>query len=230
MPTVTFATACWKRDWRQILLDPDYLGKAQISRHCFPFAERLLVINNVDQDLPEVLAAAQKKVQEGIIDRFVLAHDVLLSFQLHKEQFTQWQYYNALAPLMAIYECRSEYLLYVTGDVYLERPVSWIEKAIAYMKKEPRVKVANLTWNGNYREAKKESSYSTWNFYVAEQGFSDQMFLVRIEDFRCPIYGVVRGDAAHYPRGDVFEARVFSHMKNSGWKRATYRWGSYIHK
>lgn len=228
MKRVTFATSCWKRDWKQILLDPHYLGLYQIAHHSFPFFEKLLIINNVD-DLNEVKQAAQAKIDQKILTRYVVAEDILAHFDLKRSDFTEWQYYNALAPLAAIREARSDYLLYLTGDVYLKKPVRWIEKAIRFMEKRGEVKVANLTWNDRYSEAKKESYRSTWNFFVAKQGFSDQMFLVKTADFNRPIFGEIREDAAHYPRGDVFEKRIFSYMKNRGWERITYRRGAYTH-
>lgn len=227
-PTVTFATSCWERDWRLILLDPDYLSVRQIGHHQFPFAQRLLIINNV-KDLAVVERAAQAKVDEGVLSRYVVAEDVLSFFQLKRSDFNEWQYYNALGPLNAIYHCRSDYLLYQTGDVYLKKPVNWIGKALRCLEKR-KARVANLTWNDNYAEARKESYRRTWNFFVAKEGFSDQMFLVRREDFRAPIFSETRSDAAHYPRGDVFEKRVFSYMKNRGWKRMTFRGGSYTHE
>lgn len=229
VPTVTFATSCWSQDWRLILQDPDYLRIRQIENHLFPFAERLLIINNVS-DLDGVKKAAEAKIVEGVITRYIVAADILSFFQLQRSDFNEWQYYNALGPLSAIYHCQSDYLLYLTGDVYLKRPVDWIGKAIERMEKNSSVKVANLTWNGNYGEAEKESYQRTWNFFVAKEGFSDQMFLVRRSDFCAPIFGEIRQDASHYPRGDVFEKRVFSYMKNRGWERITFRRGSYTHE
>ncbi len=201
----------------------------QIGNHCFLFTERLLVINNVD-NLEEVQQAAQRKIDEGILTRVIVAQDILPFFQLHRSDFTDWQYYNALAPLTAIHACQSDYLLYLTGDVYLEKPVNWLPQTLRCMGKHPPFKVANLVWNNNRREVKKESHRRTWNFYVAKQGFSDQMFLVRTADFQAPIYGEIRPDSHHYPRGDVFEKRVFSYMKNHGWERITFRRGAYIHE
>jgi hypothetical protein len=228
-PSVTFITSCWEKDWRLILLDPVYLRDRQIASHCFLFAEKVLIINNV-ADLETVKKAAQAKIDEGVLSRYVVARDVLPFFNLDRSQFNDWQYYNALAPLMAILECQSDYLLYLTGDVYLKRPVRWLPRTLRYMEKHPQIKVANLTWNDNYSEAKQESYRRTWNFFVAEQGFSDQMFLVRRKDFQAPIYGEIRSDGNHYPRGDVFEKRVFSYMKNRGWERITFRRGSYTHE
>ena len=225
---VTFATSCWEKDWRLILLTPDYLKVKQIAHHCYPFSEKLLVINNVE-NLEQVKQIAQEKVDQGILTRYVVAADILSHFDLKRADFNEWQYYNAIAPLTAILEASSEYLLYLTGDVYLEKPVHWIQKAIRFMQKESDIKVANLNWNDKYREAKKESYRRTWNFFVANQGFSDQLFLVKKGDFDAPIYGQVRADGAHYPRGDVFEKRVFSFLKNQGFRRITYRHGSYTH-
>jgi hypothetical protein len=246
LPSVTFATNCWERDWQQILLDPLYLAQRQIANHLFPFAEKLLVINNV-QDLTRVCQAAQKKMDEGVLSRYVVANDiaqdVLAFFQMKRQDFrvgpnadscqnvnADWVYYNALGPLSAIYLCQSDYLLYLTGDVRLDEPVQWIERALRIMEKDPRYKVANLTWNDRYREARRESVRSYRGFYVATDGFSDQMFLVKRSDFRAPIYREIREDSGHFPYGDIFEKRAFSAMKNRGWLRLTYSKGSYVHE
>lgn len=246
LPSVSFVTSCWERDWQQILLDPLYLSQRQIANHLFPFAEKILVINNVS-DLPTVRIAAQKKVDEGVLSRYVvaeeIAREVLTFFQLKRQDFqpgsdaylydgvnADWIYYNALGPLVAIYLCPSDYLLYLTGDVRLDEPVEWIEQAVRLMEKDERYKVANLTWNHQHAEVKKESFKRRKGFYISDTGFFDQLFLVKKEDFRAPIYGEIREDAIHYPRGDVFEKRAFSAMKNRGWLRLTYSKGSYIHE
>lgn len=245
-PSVTFATAVWEKDWRPILLDPDYLLVRQIGNHAYPFSERLLVINNV-ADPAAVRAAAEAKVREGVLTRYAMADDlvseVLAFFQLERADFrigpdasnyagvnSDWIYYNAMGPLCALYAAQSDYLLYLTGDVRLDKRVDWIGKSIRRMKKSAQLKVANLVWNGRYDEARKESYKREWNFYLAKEGFSDQMFLVRTSDFRQPIYGEIRADSSHFPRGDVWEKRAFSAMKNRGWERLIYARGSYIHE
>jgi hypothetical protein len=220
-PTVTFATSVWERDWRAVLLDSDYLRK-MIDHHDFPFFERLLVINNVN-DVEEV-----KKAAKGLFTRYVVANGLPPFSQLRREDFTDWQYYNALGPLTAIGEAKGEYLLFVTGDVYLKKKVNWIPKALKALS--GKKKVANLIWNDNRAEAKKESYRQTWNFFVSKEGFSDQMFLIRRADFLAPIYSEIREDAAHFPRGDVWEKRVFSYMKNHDWERITFKGGSYTHE
>jgi hypothetical protein len=243
LPSVAFATSCWERDWKHILLDTDYLRQKQIANQCFAFAEKIVVINNV-ASRADVLEAAQKRVSEGTLTKVVLAEESVLStFGLKREDFqpgadadqyegvnADWIYYNALAPLSAIHAAKSDYLLYLTGDVRLDAPLDWIEKAIKLMEKDPRYKVANPVWNGKVDEAKRESMRRKKGFYVSDRGFSDQLFLVRRSDFAAPIYGEIREDAAHFPRGDVFEKRVFSAMRNRGWLRLTYSKGSYTHE
>lgn len=246
LPSVAFATSCWERDWKHILLDSEYLERKQIANHCFSFAEKILVINNV-KDPDAVLKAARHRVNEGILTRVLIGDEVapamLASFGLNRKEFrpgpdagryqnvnSDWVYYNALGPLSAIYEAKSDYLLYLTGDVRLDQPLDWIGKAIWLMEQEPRFKVANPLWNGRTDEAKREAFGKRRGFYLSEKGFSDQLFLVRRADFNAPIYSEIREEAAHFPRGDVFEKRVFSAMRNRGWLRLTYAKGHYTHE
>ena len=236
---VTFATSCWEKDWNFILKDPFYLKIKQIENHNFEFKEKMLIINNV-KDVEEVSHHAKSKVKDNILTNYYIAKDfeeeVLEFFKLKKEDFRaskgykdEWVFYNAIGVLTAIYLCKTPYFLYHTGDSFLEDKIDWIPKAIELMEKKKKYKVANLSWNHKYKEAEKESYKKKGDFFVAKQGFSDQLFLVKTKDFKRPIYSEIRDDSHHFPRGDVFEKRVFSFMKNRRWKRITYRHGSYIH-
>lgn len=243
--TVAFATTCWERDWDTLIGSEQALEKLQIVPHQYPFHEKILVINNV-KDEQKVLEIAKQKVKDKVLTKTFLAKDtakeVLQFFKLSKQDFKigedakfyenvndEWIYYNAIAPLSAIYHCKSDYLLYMTGDCYVLKAVNWIEKAIRLMEKNPLYKVANLTWNGRLDEVRKESYRKKRGFYIAKQGFSDQMFLVKLKDFKQPIYQEIREDSQHFPRGDVFEKRVFSYLKNRGYQRLIYKRGSYKH-
>lgn len=246
MTTCAFATTCWEKDWRLLLLDPDYLRVYQIGNHGVSFEDRLLVINNV-HDLTMVKKAADRLVSQGVLTRYIvaeeLAEEILSFFALNRSDFRmgadakdyvgvnpEWIYYNAIGPLTAIYSGTTDYLLYHTGDVRLDYPVRWIERSMQMMEKYEKIKVANLVWNENYKEAKEESYRKSWNFFYARQGFSDQQFLVKRSVFRQPIYGEIRADSGHFPRGDVFEKRVFSFLKNRNFERMIFRRGSYTHE
>lgn len=205
-----------------------------IGNHCHPFDDRLLVINNVC-NLEAVKEAADQHILEGTLTRYVIANEwadeAFMFFQLKKSNFpSDWVYYNALGPLVAIYLLQTDYLLYHTGDVFLEKPVDWISRSIRLMEKKPKIQVANLVWNEQIGEVKRQSYRKGWNYFYAKDGFSDQQFLVKKSLFRAPIYGEIREDSHHFPRGDVFEKRVFSFLKNRNFERMICRRGSYTHE
>lgn len=240
IPKVTFATTVWEKDWRFVLQTSDYLSIKQIANHQFFFSEKLLIINNVE-DLSSVKKVACRLIDEGILSRFVVVDEIveemLLFFGLKREDFrsdhgkvSDWVYYNALGPLAALYSCQSEYLLYHTGDVRLDRAVDWIPKAIDMMEKYPIFKVANLLWNGKTEEARRESYKKRKGFYFAKDGFSDQQFLVKKETFCQPIYQSIHPESGHFPRGEVFERRAYSAMREKGWQRLIFSHGSYTHE
>jgi hypothetical protein len=142
----------------------------------------------------------------------------------------EWLYYNARAPLTAIWTTKTPYLLYQTGDVFLPQPCSWIDQALGLMETVPQVKVANLVWNRQFDEARREAVSSLRSFYLSKQGFSDQMFLVPTPLFRQPIYYLQNpSETTQFPRGEVFEKRVYLFMKKASWWRITYQRGSYCH-
>ncbi len=241
--SVTFATTCWEKDYK-ILLEEGYLDQL-IKSHSFSFDRKILIINNVKHP-EEVISLATERVKDGSITDFYLAlehqKEILSFFQLTRKDFTlgddrekypglsdDWVFYNALGPMAALYFLSTEYILYQTGDVALSGSCQWIDKAIHFLEKYPEVKIANLVWNHQLDEVKREAYRKKSSFYLAKEGFSDQMFLGKREDLRAPILSQIREDAAHFPRGDVFEKRIFSYMKNHGWQRITYKRGSYIH-
>lgn len=230
LPTVTFTTTVWEKDWRFVLSDQTYLAVRQIEHHRFPFTETLVVINNVDDRLAAE-RAAKSLVEQGTISSYVVAADtadeVLAYFSLARADFRvgpdsweyegttpDWIYFNALGRLTALYCCHTEYLLYLTGDTSLDQPVEWIRPALAKVGAHEPYKVANPVWNDRYDDARQAAVRTDAPFLVADEGFSDQMFLVRTRDFRAPIYGEIRSDAARFPRGETFEKRAFSWMKS----------------
>ena len=99
------------------------------------------------------------------------------------------------------------------------------------MSRDSRVKVCNLDWDENHREAKGGATGETDDFHIGT-GFSDQCYLVRTEEFRQRIYNETHPASARYPKygGELFEKRVDSWMQNHGHLRATYKHGHYIHK
>jgi hypothetical protein len=231
MPSITFATNCWEKDW-DILLKTNFLEN-KILRNETTFTKKTLLINNV-KNREKVEAYAKKNVTKGVITDYFFVEDyineAMKRFELTKETFGKGYYYSN-HELVSIYLCDTDYLLYFTGDTWLGEKVGWVEPSIVEMEKNLNYKVANPVWNGKYDEAKKEAKSEIKSFYVGF-GFSDQCFLVRTNDFKAPIYNESNPLSERYPKygGETFEKRVDSWMQNHNFLRLTYKHGTYFHK
>jgi hypothetical protein len=231
MPSITFCTNCWEKDW-DILLKTNFL-ETKILRNEVAFTKKTLIINNV-KNREKVEANAKKVVDKGVITEYFFVEDyideALKRFQLTNETLGKGYYYSN-HELVGVYLCETDYLLYFTGDTWLDRKVGWVEPAIVEMEKNEKYKVANPVWNRKYDEAKKEATSEIEDFYVGF-GFSDQCFLVKTRDFKAPIYNESNPLSERYPKygGETFEKRVDSWMRNHNYLRLTYKHGYYLHE
>jgi hypothetical protein len=229
--SVTFFTSCWAKDW-EILLKTRYLEN-KITRNVYEFTDRVLMINNVE-DRGEVEKYADRAVAGGVITGYFFVEDyideALSFFQLSREALGRGYYYSN-HELASIYLCRTDYLLFYTGDAWLEEATPWVMPALAELEKNGDYKVANPVWNKRFEEARRESSFELEDFYVGF-GFSDQCFLVRTADFRAPIYNESNSASERYPEygGETFEKRVDSWMHNHRYLRLTFKRGTYVHE
>jgi hypothetical protein len=228
--SVTFFTSCWEKDW-DVLLKTRYLEN-KIARNAYPFAKKVLIINNV-KDREEVKKYAENARSREVITDYFFVEDyideALRFFELSREALGKAYYYSN-HELASIYLCQTDYLVFYTGDTYLEQTTPWVGPAVAEFEKNSNYKVANPVWNKLFEEAKRESSFEIPGFYVG-YGFSDQCFLVRTADFRAPIYNEVNPSSERYPKygGETFEKRVDSWMRNHNWLRLTFKTGYYVH-
>ena len=232
-PSVTLETKCWENDW-EFLLKTNRIQR--LAERCgFEFARKTLLINNV-RSPGKVCVAAERLVKTGVISDFHLVSDyeteALDFFGLSKSALGKGYVYS-IAELVGIYLSRTEFLLHFSGDS-MPAPVGagWIEAALRAFARDPRVKVANLTWNYKYSEAAAESFAQDDDFYIG-YGFSDQMYLVRTSDLRSRRpYHEEHELSARYPEygGELFEKRIDSWMRNHDFRRLTYRHGSYEHR
>ncbi len=231
--TITFETKVWENDW-ELILKTSRL-KDLIERCHYPLDKKVLYINNVKNPL-EVERYAQKWIDEGVIDQFVHVHEhaqaALDFFNLSQEKLGKGYYYS-IAELVSIYLCKTKYLLHFSSDAIPEKNIksNWLQLGIELLEKNPEIKVFNLTWNKKYLEAKHEAFKQDALFYYG-YGFSDQMYLIRTEDFRAPIYEEFHEASQRYPQygGELFEKRVDSWMRNQKGVRATYCHASYLHQ
>ena len=231
LPTVTFETKCYEKDW-EILLKTNRLEE-MIARNRYDFTEKLLYINNVD-DPDKVVGYAERLKQRGVISDYIMvddyANEALLYFGLDRESF-RGGYYYSIQELVGIYRCRTDYLLHFSGDSILDGAFSWLDRAIDLLGRDSRIKVVNCIWNRKVHEAECESIGQDKDFWIG-YGFSDQCYLVKRSDFNQRIYHNCNPVSERYPHygGELFEKRVDAWMRNNNYLRGTYKHGSYVSK
>jgi hypothetical protein len=231
--SITFETKVWEDDW-EIMLKTTRI-QDMIERCGYDFDEKILYINNV-KDIAIVELAAKNLLNKGVITQYVKVADyaqaALTFFALTPEKLGKGYYYS-IAELVSIYLCKTKYLLHFSSDSIIASRTKkgWLQIGIQTLEKNPQVKIFNLTWNNKYKDAKKDSDFIDENNFYSF-GFSDQMYLIRSEDFKLPIYEHYHPASENYPAygGELFEKRVYSWLREKNFIRATYRYGSYLHQ
>jgi len=230
---VTFETKVWEKDY-EIILKSGRIQK-MIDRCHYPFEQKKLFINNVN-DLSKAQRLADKLISKSVIDQYIVvdqfAKEALDFFELSKESLGRGYYYS-IAELVSIYLCNTKYLLHFSGDSIPMRNSNykWLYILIKQLESNPQIGVANLLWNQKTEEAILESIEHDLQFCIG-YGFSDQMYLIRADEFRRPIFNEHNEKSNHYPSygGELFEKRVHSYMLNHERYRLTYLGTSYKHR
>ena len=226
---IKFEIKCWERDW-EILLKTNRISKI-VEYNCYSFANISLLINNV-KNIDKVKFYADKLIEKSIISEYIVvddyAEDALDFFNLSKKQLGRGYVYS-ISELVGIYLSKEDFILHFSSDTFLKEKVEWIDKAIPYLNEKN--KVANLTWNNKFDEAKNESTSENNNFYYS-YGFSDQMYLIRTKDFKKQIYNHKHIESDRYPKygGELFEKRIDSWLRDNNFNRLTFKHASYFHE
>jgi len=230
-PTVILETKCWEHDWKRIL-ESEWL-RLLAERNSYPFSEKILMINNVKK--PFVVSKhAERAIQRGWITKFIVveehAAEALDFFSISRELLGVGYRYS-IAELVGIFLCRSDFLLHYAGDCMPAAASDWVSRAVRLMSQDSRIKVCSLYPGEDHGGEKPGLVGETDDFYIG-QGFSDQCYLVRTEDFRQCIYNESHPASARYPKygGELFEKRVDSWLRNNGHLAASYKHAYYIHK
>lgn len=226
---ITFETKVWEGDWR-IILKTGRLRRI-IDACRYAFNERILYINNVN-DRSKVQKAAEKYLENGVLTSVVFVDEIAVKalehFKLDKESF-KGGYCYSIQELSGIYNCRTKYLLHMTGDSIITNKESWIAESIDRMERDPSILVANP--NGDMQDVKQNLVEEEANFYKGF-GFSDQCYLIRVDDFKKQIYNETHEASKRYPDygGELFEKRVDSYMHNHNMYRLTSKNAEYKHQ
>jgi len=225
----------FERTYRRMLAPGTFAEIALANRHAF--ARRVILINNV-ADPADARARAERLREAGEIDElhFVADHldRALDVVGLRRDELAPLLHYSD-APLVAATLAGSPWLLYWDAEARLAEPVDWVGPARALMHADPRVMVANPSWEapdgeGRRPGVERESSETRAGFALGE-GFSDQIFLAARTALAAPIYRQRCIARISYPtahKADIFEARLAAYMRHHGRLRATSLAATYV--
>lgn len=218
----------FERTYRRALVPGAVAAIAQANRH--PFARRVVLINNVT-DRAHAAHLGQQLVEAGEVDefRFVEEHvgEALAGVDLTEDELQPLLHYSD-APLVAATMSGSPWMLYWDPEARLLAPADWVGPALELMRRDPRVMVANPSWEAadarGRRPGVEREAIATRDGFALGEGFSDQVFLAERRTLAAPIYrqrciARIAYPAAH--KAHVFEARVDAHMRHHARLRAT---------
>ena len=230
---ITFETKVWEKDW-ELILKTSRLENL-ISQCNYLLDKRVLLINNVAK-LSEVSKEAERLIKKGVLTEFIHvdehAKKALEYFELSKESLGLGYYYS-IAELVSIYLSDTKYLLHFSGDTTIASETSrdWLKNGIEILENDPKIKVFNLSWDKSKKNMIEEQIFEN-NQYWSSIGFSDQMYLVKTEDFKGRIYNYYHPYSDRYPKhaGALFEKKIDSWLRIHDFYRATLKDGRYIHR
>ncbi len=203
----------------------------------FPFAGCVALINNVDDRL-DAERRARALLERHLIDSYHFVADriqpALEQVKLSVEDLEPLLHYSD-APIVAATLPGSPWMLYWDPEAQLAEPFDWITPALELLRADPRVMVANPSWEapdgaGRRPGVERETAQMSGEFALGP-GFSDQVFLAARAELAAPIYGQRCIGSLAYPtahRAQIFEARVGAHMRHHGRVRATSTAASYL--
>jgi hypothetical protein len=239
MSSVTFFTQCYEGDWESIILNGGIQRKLENLN--YEFTKKILIITNVNNR--EIVEESSKHLKENnVIDYYYFTDDysdkVLEYFDIDKNTFNGGYWYS-IAPLLSIYLCETEYLMYLTGDSLVEqKEYDWISRGVEMMLSNPKIKSVNPIWNHDFNNAEQQENELHNNKFEKNsewwygQGFSDQCFLIKTETFKDKIYNNHNElSDIHYPKyaGESFEKRVYAFLLNQNYYRITNKQITYFH-
>jgi hypothetical protein len=219
-PTVDSYVNCWEGSYRE-LLAPGVLGN-HYGVHSYPFARRVLTINNV-ADRHDVVRLADQAIARGECDAYLFVADelpqALQRCGLRIEDIQPVIHFVDFL-LVVVSTGHSDYVLHVADDVRITRPFDWISDALRTLQGNQDFLIANPDWSLETGKpiggAKREALRFEAPYWIGF-GFSDQCFLGSRQRLAAPIYGEWNKASNRYPMshvGRIFEARVDAYMRN----------------
>ena len=227
--TVCFSTNVYEESYRDVL-SSDFIPE-QISAYSYDFDEFMITVNNVD-DRYDVERMIKSKFPHF---QYYFAHeerDTVLSFFDLTMQDMVPGYWYSINNLCAIMHTTCKYILHVSEDCYYVSPGdhNFIAGSISLMDSNAKCVSSMPSWDPTFAGPKHESNHE-FNDFWAGYGFSDQVYLLRVEPFLQPsAWKFHHQDSERFPIGDTCEKRIDAYMRcNDKW-RLVHKRSFYEHR
>jgi hypothetical protein len=188
MARTLFTTKCWQKDYLKYLK-----GEFDRKTPSFPFDEKILFLNNGVPSLPFPCKT---------VDVIPLIDEVLEFFDLKDSDF-QGGFWYSIEELTELYVAKDfDYICHYASDC--SGGGQWVHDALTVLELEKDVSVVS-----------PRSEVNTWHDRAGyDQFFSDQCYLIRVNEFRQRIYDYP-GTIPDYPEhgGNSFEHRVAKYLR-----------------
>lgn len=260
---ITLASNCYEKSY-MLVLNSDWGGKVFLQNNKDIFKKRILTINDIEDRseilplLEDSISMGLIDEYYWCEDNFDNVKKVWkgLERDTYKEREIHWKrflanavkkrplmenvnvcydgYVYSIAPLVAISQCNTRWLLWCAEDSYIDDQYSldWIFKAINIMQDNDEFLAACPCWN-DFEGGRHEAIAEIGDFYVSE-GFSDQCFLIDVKKIKS-IPEIFLEKSAYckkkYPRygANCFERRINAYMRNNKKRRLVYKYAIYHH-
>jgi hypothetical protein len=224
---VSFSINIYEGNYKKVLLD-GFL-KQQLDIIDYDFCSKNITMTDIG-DAQDAIEFIHSQFPDFMVyDTKLDCDKVLNNFNLKKEDINPTYY--SIQHFNQIYHNDSDYHFNISSDCPLQiYDKNFIDDAIKIMEENDKIISAIPSWNQFFEDRKSESFAQIGNFYVVD-GFADQMYLIKMSEFKRDIYHCNHPKSERYPPygGNSFEKRIDSYMNTFDKYRITHSKSYYIH-
>jgi hypothetical protein len=229
MSTVSFFTQCYDKDY-QFVLNEERLTKS-IENCNFNFNEKAIVVN-ISNEYQDIIKKCEELKSKNIITDFYLIKDyvkeICNQYNIEERDFeNKKSFYINLYNLASIFLCKSDYLVFFTGDSICTKKSCWVQDSIDQLSLGKPYFITNLEWEGGYINEHYDENDK---FRFSRVSVSDQNYLVKRDLVLSPDIVECRSLTKEFPHGDTFESRLYNYMENNDLVRCIHKTGKYLHQ
>lgn len=224
---VSFSINVYEGNYQKVLLDGFLKQQLDIIDYDFcdknitltDISDKEYIINIIKSEFPNFKIYDTSCNQEEVLNYFNLKIEDI------QPSYYSIQYFNQ------IYNNISDYHFHTTSDCSLiQYDKKFINDAIDVMEYDNRIISGMPSWNSRFQDRKNESIFSIGDFF-AEEGFTDQIHLIKMSEFKKDIYHYKHQKSDRYPAygGECFEKRIDSYMNTFNKYRIVHNKSYYIH-